>query len=50
MASGVSFTEYYNGIDDVARLWIDLFGDQGKDGRCIRIIDGTVMLIQCRMP
>jgi CubicO group peptidase (beta-lactamase class C family) len=31
MASGVSFTEYYNGIDDVARLWVDLFGDQGKD-------------------
>jgi CubicO group peptidase (beta-lactamase class C family) len=31
MASGVSFTEYYNGIDDVARLWVDLFGGQGKD-------------------
>src|SRR6516225_6098780 len=31
MASGVSFTEYYNGIDDVARLWVDLLVDQGKD-------------------
>jgi CubicO group peptidase (beta-lactamase class C family) len=33
MASGVSFTEFYNGLDDVARLWVDLFGfgGQGKD-------------------
>ena len=31
MASGVSFTENYNGMDDVARLWVDLFGEQGKD-------------------
>jgi CubicO group peptidase (beta-lactamase class C family) len=31
MASGVSFTEFYNGIDDVARLWVDLFGGRGKD-------------------
>ena len=31
MASGVAFTENYNGIDDVARLWVDLFDGQGKD-------------------
>jgi hypothetical protein len=31
MASDVSFTDYYNRIDDVARLWVGLFGDQGKD-------------------
>jgi len=31
MASGVSFTEYYNGIDDVTRLWVDLFDGPGKD-------------------
>jgi CubicO group peptidase (beta-lactamase class C family) len=31
MASGVSFTEFYDGKDDVARLWVDLFGGSGKD-------------------
>ena len=30
MSSGVSFTEFYDGKDDVARLWIDLFGGSGK--------------------
>jgi CubicO group peptidase (beta-lactamase class C family) len=31
MSSGVSFTEYYDGKDDVARLWGDLFGKPGRD-------------------
>lgn len=31
MSSGVSFTEIYDGKDDVARLWVDLFGGSGKD-------------------
>ena len=31
MASGVAFTEYYDGKDDVAQLWADLFGSPGKD-------------------
>src|SRR5262245_21349932 len=31
MSSGVSFIEYYNGKDDVAQLWGDLFGGAGKD-------------------
>jgi len=31
MSSGVAFTENYNGLDDVARLWGDLFGEPGKD-------------------
>ena len=31
MSSGVAFTEIYDGKDDVARLWIDLFGRSGKD-------------------
>src|SRR5262249_23611068 len=31
MSSGVAFTEYYDGKDDVARLWSDLFAEAGKD-------------------
>jgi CubicO group peptidase (beta-lactamase class C family) len=31
MSSGISFTEFYDGKDDVARLWGDLFGGSGKD-------------------
>jgi CubicO group peptidase (beta-lactamase class C family) len=31
MSSGVAFTENYDGLDDVARLWGDLFGEPGKD-------------------
>jgi CubicO group peptidase (beta-lactamase class C family) len=31
MSSGVSFTEVYDGRDDVARLWVDLFDGAGKD-------------------
>jgi Beta-lactamase len=31
MSSGVAFTENYDGSDDVAKLWRDLFGEPGKD-------------------
>lgn len=31
MASGVAFSEVYDGKDDIARLALDLFGQSGKD-------------------
>jgi CubicO group peptidase (beta-lactamase class C family) len=31
MSSGVAFTEYYDGKDDVTRLWSDLFVEPRKD-------------------